>query len=158
MIESTTNRNDPSGAWQYMIHEDGTPETIDWKQFQAQAPTKMSFNAERFFRWRKWFDYGTGLAGDLLSHEYDAVNQIMDLGIPKSAVATGGIYFYKDGRDVPDVWNATFEYPEKDLTLLYRATLYSNSPRGNKIMGHDATMQMGGQSGGGSVHGFHRDG
>jgi hypothetical protein len=48
LIESTTNRNDPGGAWQYTIHEDGTSQTIDWEQFQAQAPTKMDFNAERF--------------------------------------------------------------------------------------------------------------
>ncbi|MDP7436772.1 MAG: gfo/Idh/MocA family oxidoreductase, partial [Candidatus Marinimicrobia bacterium] len=94
------------------------------------------------------------LSGDLLSHDFDAINQIMGLGIPKYASSSGGIYFYKDGRDVPDVWNATFEYPEKDLTVLYSATLSSNDPRGNRIMGHDATMQMGGQSGGGSVHGF----
>ena len=79
---------------------------------------------------------------------------MMDLGIPKYASSSGGIYYYKDGRDVPDVWNATFEYPDKDLTVLYSATLSSNDNRGNRIMGHDATMQMGGQSGGGSVHGF----
>jgi hypothetical protein len=94
------------------------------------------------------------LSGDLFSHDFDAINQIMDIGIPKYASSTGGVYFYKDGRDVPDVWNATFEYPNKDLTLLYSASLSSNNPRGNRIMGHDATMQMGGQSGGGSVHGF----
>ena len=57
----------------------------------------------------------------------------MDIGIPKYASSTGGVYFYKDGRDVPDVWNATFEYPDKDLTLLYSASLSSNNPRGNRI-------------------------
>ena len=63
---------------------------------------------KRFFRGRCWYDYGTGLSGDLLSHDFDAINQIMDIGIPKYASSTGGVYFYKDGRDVPDVWNATF--------------------------------------------------
>ena len=143
LIESTTNRNDPGGAWQYEIEDEGTAKTIDWKQFQAKAPTKLPFNAERFFRWRKWFDYGTGLAGDLLSHEYDAVNQIMDLGIPKTAVASGGIYFYKDGRDVPDVFQVVYEYPDRNLTYMYSATLASGKSRGRVFMGHDAHMEVG---------------
>jgi len=143
LIETTTNRNDPVGAWVYEIHEEGSPETIDWEQFQEPAPNKVPFSLERFFRWRCWFDYGTGLSGDLLSHEYDAINQILDLGIPKSAVASGGIYFFKDGRDVPDVFQAVFEYPERDLTLVYSATLANGNRRGKVFMGHDATMEVG---------------
>ena len=157
LVELATNRNSPWGAWVWGIHPEGNAKTIDWDTFQEPSPNKIPFGEEalkRFFRWRCWFDYGTGLSGDLLSHDFDAINQIMDLGIPKYASSTGGVYYYKDGRDVPDVWNATFEYPDKDLTVLYSATLSSNDPRGNRIMGHDATMQMGGQSGGGSVHGF----
>tara|TARA_B100001769_G_C22111196_1_gene601141 strand:- start:2220 stop:3857 length:1638 start_codon:yes stop_codon:yes gene_type:complete len=157
LVEITTNRNSPWGAWVWGIHPKGNEKTIDWETFQEPSPNKIPFGDEalkRFFRWRCWYDYGTGLSGDLFSHDFDAINQIMDIGIPKYASSTGGVYFYKDGRDVPDVWNATFEYPDKDLTLLYSASLSSNNPRGNRIMGHDATMQMGGQSGGGSIHGF----
>ena len=76
------------------------------------------------------------------------------MGIPKYASSSGGIYFYKDGRDVPDVWHVTLEYPDRDMTVLYSATLSSNNSRGNRIMGHDATMMMGGQSNVGSVGGF----
>ena len=159
LVELATNRNSPWGAWVWGIHPEGNAQTIDWDTFHNTVHPEniIPFGEEalkRFFRWRCWFDYGTGLSGDLLSHDFDAINQIMDLGIPKYASSSGGIYYYKDGRDVPDVWNATFEYPDKDLTVLYSATLSSNDPRGNRIMGHDATMQMGGQSGGGSVHGF----
>jgi predicted dehydrogenase len=143
LIETTTNRNDPVGAWVYDIHEEGNPETIDWAQFEEAAPKKVPFSLERFFRWRCWFDYGTGLSGDLLSHEYDAVNQILEVGIPKSAVASGGIYFFKDGRDVPDVFQTVFEYPERDLTLVYSATLANGRWRGKMFMGHDATMEVG---------------
>ena len=98
----------------------------------------------------------------------------MDIGIPKYASASGGNYFYRDGRDVPDVWQATLEYPDMyagtpaskrnlypketgggpGLTVLYSATLSSNYSRGNRIMGHDATMMMGGQSNVGNVGGF----
>ena len=143
LIETTTNRNTPGGAWVYAIHKDGNPKTIDWEQFQLPAPHKVPFSPERFFRWRCWYDYGTGLSGDLLSHEFDAINQIMNLGIPKSAVASGGIYFYKDGRDVPDVFQVVFEYPDRDLTLVYSATLANGKYRGKVFMGHDATMEVG---------------
>ncbi|MDZ7265490.1 MAG: Gfo/Idh/MocA family oxidoreductase, partial [candidate division KSB1 bacterium] len=80
LVETTTNRNSPDGAWYYNIHEQGSPQTIDWDLFQGPAPHKVPFSLERFFRWRCWFDYGTGLAGDLLSHEFDAINQILELG------------------------------------------------------------------------------
>ena len=75
---------------------DGNPKTIDWDQFQEPCDIKRPFSAERFFRWRCWWDYGTGLAGDLLTHEFDAINQILDTGIPHSAVSSGGIYYFKD--------------------------------------------------------------
>ena len=141
LVEVTTNRNNPNGAWVYPIHTDANPRTIDWNQFIGQAPWH-EFSLERFFRWRCWWDYSTGLSGDLLTHEYDAMNQILGLGIPQTAVASGGIYYFKDGRTVPDVWHTVFEYPERDLTLMYSATLASNRRRGRTIMGHDGFMEL----------------
>ena len=157
LVELTTNRNSPWGAWVWSIHKNANQKTIDWDTFQEPSPNKIPFGEEalrRFFRWRCWYDYGTGLSGDLFSHDYDALNQIMGMGIPKYASSSGGIYFYKDGRDVPDVWHVTLEYPDRDMTVLYSATLSSNNSRGNRIMGHDATMILGGQSNAGSVGGF----
>ena len=142
LIEDITNRNDPNGAWQYEIDKEASQETIDWALFTGDGPPRP-FSLERFFRWRCWWDYGTGLSGDLLTHEYDAINQIMELGIPESAVASGGVYFYKDGREVPDVWQVALEYPKRDLTMLYSATLSSERNRGKVIMGHDASLEIG---------------
>jgi len=142
LIEVTTNRNDPNGAWVYDIPPSANQETIDWKQFIGQAPWH-EFSLERFFRWRCWWDYSTGLSGDLLTHEYDAINQIMKLGIPDSAMSTGGIYYFKDGRTVPDVLHTVFEFPKRDLSMLYSATLASQHSRGKVVMGHDGYMEMG---------------
>lgn len=142
LIQLTTNRNSANGAWVYPIHPKASPKTIDWEQFIE--PTKNhSFSKERFFRWRCWWDYGTGLAGDLLTHEYDSINQIMHVGIPKSAMASGGVYYWKDGRTVPDVYQVTYDYPEHDLTMFYSGTLASQKDRGKVIMGHDAYMDLG---------------
>jgi len=142
LVEVTTNRNDPNGAWVYPIHEDANPNTIDWGQFIGQAPWH-EFSLERFFRWRCWWDYSTGLSGDLLTHEYDAINQIMAMGIPDTAMSTGGIYFYKDGRTVPDVLTTVFEFPKRDMSMVYSATLSSQMSRGKRVMGHDAYMELG---------------
>ena len=144
LVETTTNRNDKWGAWVWEIHEEGNEQTIDWEQFEGPAPNKVPFSLERFFRWRCWYDYGTGLSGDLLSHEYDGVNQILGAGIPQSAVASGGIYYFKDGRDVPDVFQAVYEYPDRDLTFVYSSTLANARNRGMVFMGHDASMAVGG--------------
>jgi predicted dehydrogenase len=143
LIEVTTNRNSPNGAWVYDIDPVASEKNIDWKQFLGPAPNHK-FSLERFFRWRCWWDYSTGLSGDLLTHDYDAMNQILNLGIPHSAVSSGGIYFYKDGRTVPDVLNSVFEYPDRDLQLFYSASLASNKKRGRIIMGHDGYMDVGG--------------
>ncbi|MFV0482940.1 MAG: Gfo/Idh/MocA family protein [Bacteroidales bacterium] len=163
LIETCTNRNSPNGAWVYPIIDGANSNTIDWEQFNGD-PDRISeymeymkshnlmkyvgpderekFSLERFFRWRCWWDYSTGLSGDLLTHEYDAVNQIMNLGIPSSVTSSGGVYFFKDGRTVPDVLNTTMEFTHKDLTFLYSATQSNQHYRGKKFMGHDATMKL----------------
>ena len=143
LIETTTNRNDPSDGWETEGEKIASSATIDWDLFQGPGAKKQSFSPERYFGWRNYWDYGTGMSGDLLSNEFDLINSIMDLGIPDSAVATGGLYFHLDGREVPDVFQAAFEYPDRALTLLYSGTLASGVPRGTLIMGRDATLELG---------------
>jgi len=143
LIETTTNRNDPFAAWIWPVHREASSKTIDWEQFQYPVQDKVPYSPERFFRWRCYWDYGTGMAGDLLTHEYDTVNSILNLGIPRSATASGGIYYYNDGREVPDVFHANYEYPDRELTLIYSGTLANGIPRGTLIMGHDASLELG---------------
>lgn len=141
LVETFTNRNSPGGAWVYDIHPDANPSTIDWMQFLGPAPYHP-FSAERFFRWRCWWDYSTGLTGDLFTHEYDVVNQVMNVGIPHSAAASGGIYFFRDGRTVPDVLHVSYEFPGLGMNLLYSATLASGQHRKKTFFGHDGTMEL----------------
>lgn len=147
LVETTTNRNTPDGAWIRHLDRNGNPKpgdpkTIDWDQWLGSSP-RVPFDIDRYYNWTKWWDYATGLSGQLFSHEIDSVNQILGLGIPKSCMASGGIYFYKDNREIPDIFNAVFEFPEKDLTLIYSASLASSLSRGRVFMGHDGAMEVG---------------
>jgi len=153
LITTNTNRNDDNGAWQYEIHPDASPKTIDWNQFIGNAPM-TEFNLEHFFRWRKWWVYGSGLSGDLLSHDYDRLNCVLKMGIPDSVMASGGIYTHRDGRNVPDVLQVNMEYEdystgssqeegkEKGMTFVYSATLGNQFERPTYLMGHDGTMEL----------------
>ncbi len=147
LVETTSNRNTPHGAWIRHLDDNGNPkpgnpQTIDWDLWLGDRP-KVPFSIDRFYNWTKWWDYATGLSGQLFCHEFDAVNQILDIGIPKSAVASGGIYYFKDNREIPDVFHSVFEFPNSDLTLIYSASLASSRDRGRVFMGHDSSMELG---------------
>ncbi|MBS1978638.1 MAG: Gfo/Idh/MocA family oxidoreductase [Bacteroidetes bacterium] len=154
LVVTATNRNDDNGAWQYEIHPDANEKTVDWNQFLGSAP-KIPWTPEHFFRWRKWWAYGSGLSGDLMTHDYDRLNCILKMGIPKYITASGGIYTHRDGRNVPDVMQINMEFPdftsgtsqepgkEKGMQLVYSATLGNSFERGTVLMGHDASMELG---------------
>jgi predicted dehydrogenase len=110
LIEATMGRNDPTGAWEYPPPPDLSPENLDWNTWLGTAP-KKAFDPYAFARWRCWREYGTGVAGDLLVHLISGM--MFSLGIneiPKRASAFGGIYRWKDGRNMPDVHAVLFEY------------------------------------------------
>lgn len=154
LVQTNTNRNDDNGAWNYNIHEKANEGTIDWDLFLGSAP-KIPFNKNHFFRWRKWWAYGSGLSGDLLTHDYDRLNCVLNMGIPKSVTASGGIYTHNDGRNVPDVLQVNMEFPnfnlgssqkkgkESGMTFVYSATLGNGYNRPTILMGHDGTLELG---------------
>jgi len=111
MVTVWYDRNSAQGAWQYTVPYDASPTTCDWPRFLGTAP-KIPFNAEHFFQWRKWKAYGTGVAGDLFVHLFSGVHLITDTHGPTRALATGGLRFWKDGRDVPDVMMALYDYAQ----------------------------------------------
>ena len=79
------------------------------------------------------------MSGGELIYEYDTINQIVHVGVPCSVTSSGDVYWFKDGHTVPDVLQTTFEWPSKDFSMLYSATLSRN--RGKVFMGHDASME-----------------
>ena len=110
MVEAWLDRNTAIGAWQYSIPPDASPATIDWDRFLGSAP-KRPFEPIRMFRWRNYRDYGTGVAGDLFVHLLTGLHFATGVKGPTRVYATGGLRFWNDGRDVPDVMLALLDYP-----------------------------------------------
>jgi len=115
---------------------------LDWQRWLGSAP-KRDFDFERFWHWRCYWDYGTGIAGDLLSHAFDAVQYVLGYGIPETCVCSGQIGLLKDGREVPDIWNVIYEYPQRGCTLTYACTFNSAElPQDTEYRGKDALLKM----------------
>ncbi len=111
MVEAFWDRNSAQGAWQYSIPPDASTTTVDWDRFLGTAP-KRPFEPVRLFRWRNYQDYGTGVAGDLFVHLFTGIHYVMDSNGPNRVMTTGGLYHWKDGRDVPDLMMGIYDYPQ----------------------------------------------
>ena len=122
------------------------PETCDWPRFLGTAP-KIPFNAEHFFQWRKWKAYGSGVAGDLFVHLFSGMHFITGSHGPTRAMATGGLRFWKDGRDVPDVLLGLFDYPE-GFNLSLRVNFVDGGSEGEGFLftGSEGTMEIAGNT------------
>jgi predicted dehydrogenase len=147
MVAARWNRNSSLGAWNYTAPLDASPETCDWPRFLGSAP-KIPFSAERFFQWRKWKDYGSGVAGDLFVHLFSGTHFITGAHGPTRAMATGGLRFWKDGRDVNDVLLALFDYPEGfNLTVQVNFVDGGGDSEGFVFTGSEGTMEIDGRKG-----------
>ena len=146
MVTARWDRNSAMGAWKYTVPLDASTETCDWPRFLGTAP-KIPFNAERFFQWRKWKDYGSGVAGDLFVHLFSGTHLITDSHGPTRAMATGGLRFWKDGRDVPDVMLALFDYREGfNLSLRVNFVDGGEESEGLIFTGSEGTMEIAGNA------------
>ena len=145
IVRMSNHRNNAEGAWVYPIPPDASPGTIDWDRFHGPAP-KRPFDPKIFFRWRCWWEYSGGVATDLYVHMLTALHEVMDVRGPLSAVSSGGIYRWNDGRTVPDVMSTVYEYAPGWLADVYVNLGNSRHPHGTLIMGSEGTLAFQGFS------------
>jgi predicted dehydrogenase len=146
MVSARWDRNSAIGAWNYSIPLDASTETCDWPRFLGSAP-QIPFSAERFFQWRKWHDYGSGVAGDLFVHLFSGTHFITGAHGPTRAMATGGLRFWKDGRDANDVLLALFDYPEGfNLSLHVNFVDGGEESEGFLFTGSEGLMEIAGNT------------
>ncbi len=140
-------RNDPIGAWQYAIPEDESEETVDWDMFLGSAP-RRPYDPLRIFRWRNYRDYGTGVAGDLFVHLFSSLHFVTSSKGPQKIMAQGGLRYWKDGREVPDVLLGMFDYPEAETHPPFNLSLRVNFVDGTsgttflRLVGSEGAMDV----------------
>lgn len=128
-------------AWRYVIPAEATPQNTDWMKFLGNAP-KRSWSPERYFQWRLYWDYSGGISTDLLVHQTDIVNFMLDKTVPKSCCATGGIYRWHDDRDTPDTFSAIYEYAD-NFQLNYSCYFGNDHfDYGEQLLGTEGTLEV----------------
>jgi predicted dehydrogenase len=148
LVETYMDRHSANGAWQYSIPTDANAGTVDWDKFIGDAP-KVAYDPVRFFRWRNYQDYGTGIAGDLFVHLFTGLHVVTSSEGPNRIFATGGLRFWKDGRDVPDIITGLYDYPATSkhpaFTLQTRVNFVDGSESGERLrlIGTDGMIEMG---------------
>jgi predicted dehydrogenase len=140
-------RHSPTGAWQYPIPADASPATVDWDTFVSNT-NKRPFDATRFFRWRNYLAYGTGMAGDLFVHLFSSLHFVTNSLGPNKVYAAGGLRYWKDGREVPDVLLGTFDYPQSAAHPPFNLSLRCNFVDGTsgttylRLVGSEGSMDI----------------
>ena len=91
-----------------------TAENIVWKSFLGEAPQRP-FDANRYINWRFFWDYSGGNVYENMCHQLAFWYKTRNLTIPREVTMTGGLYLWKDGREVPDTMNASMVHDEEML-------------------------------------------
>jgi len=137
------SRNYEGDFWagnDYPIDADAAPgPNLDWKAWLGPAP-KRPWDPERYFRWRRYWDYSGGIATDLFIHRVTRLIKAMNLTYPSYVVGTGGNFEYTESvAEIPDTFNVLADYPE-GLTIQLVSTMANDTKIEHMIRGHKATL------------------
>ena len=132
MVELTWNVNQP-GRWRRPeLLKQLKEEDTDWKRYLMNRP-KDNFDPRKYLEYRLFWPYSSGLPGQWMSHQIDTVHWFTGLKHPRSVVANGGIYMWKDGRKNWDTLTAVFDYgPSADLSTGFQVTFGSRMHNGEE--------------------------
>lgn len=146
MSQGSYHRNSTEGEWNWKIDPGAGPEGkgedfIGWKMWLGKAP-KRSFDADRFFRFRKYWDYSGGIATDLFFHVMAPMNICWsEAQFPVKVSGSGGIYQFKDEREVPDTFHFMAEYA-KGFSVVLTSSMANSQHIPGLIRGHEGTIVM----------------
>jgi predicted dehydrogenase len=137
-------RNTPHGKpqWSRPVFPDMTSENILWDSFQGEAQ-KHAFDPNRYVNWRFFWDYSGGNVYENMCHQLSFWYKVLNLQIAKAVTMTGGVYLWKDGREVPDTMNVSLEQPEE--ILISWDSGFGNNQLGSTedVLGTDGTISRG---------------
>ncbi len=141
------NNPPDQGPWRwyggYGIYDRPDPKEVlkklDWDRWLGSKP-KIPFNERHFWHWRCYWPYGTGQAGDLLSHEMDHVQSVLRYGIPDTCCTQGHNAFWKDDRDVPDTWVASYVFEKQNCSVVFEGCMNSKRDQPPEYIGRDGRI------------------
>ncbi|HZT31361.1 MAG TPA: Gfo/Idh/MocA family oxidoreductase [Bryobacteraceae bacterium] len=145
-IHAHMYRNTPHGKpqWSRPVYPDMTPENIVWKSFLGDAPA-APFDANRYVNWRFFWDYSGGNVYENMCHQVAFWYKVLGLKIPKAVNMVGGIYLWKDGREVPDTMNVAMEHGEEILFTWDSGFGNNQLGASEDVLGTDGTIAKGQQ-------------
>jgi predicted dehydrogenase len=112
---------------------------LDWKRWLGSTPA-IDFNERHFWHWRCYWPYGTGQAGDLLSHEMDFVQSVLRFGIPDTCVTHGHNAFWRDDREVPDTWLSSYVFEKQHCSVTFEGCMNSRRQQTPEFIGRNGRM------------------
>ena len=135
MVELTWNVNQP-GRWRRVAAvEKLKQEDTDWKRWLLNRPHE-DFDPRKYLEFRLFWPYSSGMPSQWMSHQIDTVHWFSGLKHPRSVVANGGIYAWKDGRRNWDTTTAVFDYgPQNDLSSGFQVVFSSRMHNGDENPG-----------------------
>ena len=113
-------------------------EDTDWRKWLLHKPYRP-FDPRAYFEFRLYKDFSSGIADQWLSHGIDLVHYFLDDHFPKSVVAHGGVFAWRDGRENPDTFQALLEYP-KGFLVSFSTSFGNDCDSFSRIMGKKATL------------------
>ncbi|MFB3826457.1 MAG: Gfo/Idh/MocA family protein [Bryobacteraceae bacterium] len=134
-------RNTPHGKpqWSRPVYPDMTPESVIWKSFLGEAPPR-EFDANRYVNWRFFWDYSGGNVYENMCHQLSFWYKVLGLKIPAAVTMVGGVYVWKDGREVPDTMDVTMEHAEEMLFSWSSGFGNNHLGTGEEVLGTDGTI------------------
>ena len=145
MSQGSYHRNSKEGEWNWPIDPGAGPDGkgenyIDWKMWLGPAP-KRAWDADRYFRFRKYWDYSGGIATDLFYHVVAPMNICWgEAQFPHKVTADGGIFVFKD-REVPDTFSLIGTY-SKGHQIVLSSSMANSQHIPGLIRGHEASLIM----------------
>jgi predicted dehydrogenase len=136
-VEIVWNYHGPRWRGRSEVKEIREPDT-DWRRWLLKK-TPRPFDPQAYFEFRLYKDFSSGIADQWMSHGIDLVHYFLDDHFPKSVVASGGVFSWKDGRENPDTFHALLEYP-KGFLVSYSTSFGNDSDSFTRIMGKNATL------------------
>ena len=143
--QTSRSRNTRQPPWNYPIDPDAGPENLDWEAFLGNAP-KVPFSKERYFRWRRFWDYSGGIVTDLYYHHITPMIHMLGREFPTRAVSAGGHYYTSEEvMEVPDTFVLSLDFPGK-YTVVCGGSLNNSVELPIVIRGNEANIRFEGGS------------